>query len=457
MNTIDFLDKTLYTHDLFLAEKESAYFVRKILRGGCDKITPLTDGLLHKQPLAVQAACENPISIITGPPGTGKTTCLRQVINSFKKAGMRGIIMCPTGKAAKRADEVVNKDTSFIDSVKCSTIHSGLQFSPAEGGFVFNRLNRFSFDYIVFDEFSMEDIFIFRDSIEAIDPRKTRIVFSGDQYQLPSIGPGNVARDLISSGKIPTVELDVIMRTGKDSGIAYNASKILKGEELTKIDPHTGEEFKDFFFVPRKSEGDTCNSLVKYIAEDLPSKRKLNPMHDIQCICPGKMSFVGVKNMNNLLRDKLLQNKGEKLGGFYKGDKVINLTNDKARNIVNGDVGFVKEIVNGQSGRHITVDFGLKSGPNLDGMVDFKGEGLDKLTLAYALTAHRTQGSEYKACLMPIHSCHTILLTRNLIYTMFTRGKELSVMIGDSEVFRRGIQNNRAEKRMTRLAKYIAA
>jgi exodeoxyribonuclease V alpha subunit len=451
------LDTQLYTLPLFLAEKEAAYFFVKLLKAKVEKINPEIESLKYKQPLAVENACNESVSIITGPPGTGKTTTLRKVIDSFIKAGLTGRVFSPTGKAAKRADEVINSGRSFVDAVKCSTVHAGLQWEGASQSFAFNRLNRLKDDYIVLDEFPMQDAENFRDLVEAIKPGKTRLVLCGDPYQLPSVGPGNVARDLLSTGKIPTVALDVILRTGENSGITYNANRIFNGLDVCKTDPVSGKDFKDFFFVARKNEDATCKSIIQYITEDLPQKRNFNPLQDIQLMCPGKISFCGTKNMNRALREVLVPTKTTQVGGFQIGDKLIHLRNDRARNLVNGDVGFVEDVIKGERGGHLVINFGPRTGPNQDGIAEFRGEQLQKLQLAFALTVHKSQGSEFPVAILPIHTCHTILLTRNLVYTGLTRGKQLGLFVGDIEALRRAIWNNRSEQRMTGLPEYITA
>lgn len=438
-----------------MAEKEAALYLRRLCRSKVAKIDPIVDGLKHKQPLAVEMACSNPVSILTGPPGTGKTTTLKCIVDSFLEAGLRGVVFCPTGKAAKRADEVVNRGRNFINRIKCSTVHSGLVWS--QGEFAYNRQNKLGFDFIIIDEYSMLDTYILRDLIEAIKPGVTRLLFCGDQYQLPSVGPGNVGRDLIASGKIPSVELDVVMRTGENSGITYNANMILKGKETSKIDPASGVNFNDYFFVPKTRELDTVNSILKYVFEDLPSKRNYDSMTDIQVMCPGKNGLVGTNNMNKAIRERLKIDTKNSLAGLSVGDKVINNSNDREFSIVNGDIGYVKEIVNGQTGRHAVIDFGPNTGKNNDGIVEMKSTKIsDQIAHAYALTVHKLQGSETPVCILPIHSCHTMLLTRNLIYTGLTRGKQLAVLIGETEVFRRGVMNTITDRRQTKLAEYLA-
>lgn len=445
-------DYLVYKPDMYVAEHELAFFLSKLVKTKVPAIPWNTEGLLHKQPEAVINACTQSVSILTGPPGTGKTTTLRKIVDSYIKAGLRGIIVTPTGKAAKRADEVVNKDRNFVERVQCSTTHAALEYEAQESGFKFNRFNRWKYDFVIMDEFSMQECLIMRDFVEAIKPGLTRLVFCGDQYQLPSIGPGNVARDLVNSQTIPNVELDVVLRTGPNSGISHNASLILRGQDLCKFDPVTGEAFKDFFFVPRETESDSVQSVLNWITIEIPEKHKLNPLLDIQLLCPGKNGLVGTKNFNRILRDALNPKSDSTLCGYRLGDKVINNRNTKPLSLVNGDVGFVKDIVRGQSGSHMVVDFGPNTGPNMDGITQLKPELVDsQLKLAYALTVHKAQGSEYQVCIMPVHPCHTILLTRPLVYTGPTRGKQLSLLVGSYKTMKGAIRNTRSQDRQTRL------
>ena len=452
------LDFHIYTPEMYVAENELAFLLARLVSTKCEKIDPVTDGLLHKQPDAVVNACSNRISILTGPPGTGKTTTTKRIVDSFNKAGLRGCVVAPSGKAAKRADTVINEGKNFVNKLQSSTTHSCLEYDGQSQSFNFNRKNKLKYDYIIMDEFPMQELTIMRDFVEAVSHSDSRIVFSGDPYQLPSVGPGSVGRDMISSFVIPSVELDVVLRTGVNSGITYNANRILRGLEISKTDPESGENFKDFMQVPRTIEKAQAD-IIKWITEDIPSKRGFDPLKDIQLLCPGKNSEIGTKVMNLKLRDVLNNSSGNSKGtlaGFRVGDKVINKRNNKRLNIVNGDVGFVKDIVKGQSGTHAVIDFGGTSGPRNDGLAEMNSEvATEVLRLAYALTVHAFQGSESPVCIMPTFSCHTILMTRNLIYTGLTRAKDLGMLVGDYSVLKKAINNTRPDTRKSRLSQRI--
>lgn len=452
LSTTDLLSLNIYRPDYFVAEREVAFFLSKCVKAKCKKITPLTDNLKHRQPQAVEAACTYPVSILTGPAGTGKTTTLKQIVNSFIAAGLRGIIVGPTGKAAVRADAVVNQDRPFTQKIKCSTVHSALQWSMMERSFAYNRNRRWPYDYVIFEEFSMYDIEIMRDGLEAICPGRMRIVFCGDQYQLPSVGPGNVSRDLIECGRIPATELDVVLRTGENSGITYNANLILKGQEIQKVDPSSGKEFKDFFMVGKSKEQDTVDAILRWVATEIPAKRNIKS-DDIQVIAAGKDGLSGVKNLNRVLREELNRNTTPAFHGFKLGDKVINIRNLKPLNIVNGSVGFVRDTVHGDTGSHIVIDFGPGCGPNVNGLVDFKTT--ETIELAFALTVHKCQGSEFPVVITPLHRAHMRLMTRPLIYTDITRAQLMAIAIGDYEVLRHAIRNVSDMKRRTNLVRLL--
>lgn len=434
-----------YLPQFFTAEYEFAAYLAKLMRSGCQKIDPVFDGLDKDQPKAVQLACERPVSIICGGPGTGKTTTTRRACDSFQKAGLKVRIMCPTAKAAKRSDEVVNAGRT--DKIEASTIHLGLEYNVQLGGFKKNSRNQLDCDVLLIDEFSMLDIQLGAAVLSSVNPKRTRVVFCGDWHQLPSVGPGCVARDMIMSGVIPKTELNHVFRTGPNSGIAYNANRILNGEEICKQDPRTGEDFTDFYFVPKTEERLSMEFILENICTKIPKKLGYDPLLDIQCLSPGKKSIVGTDNLNKMLRDKLNPNKGKGFHGFYEGDKIACRANKYEHGIVNGDVGKILRITD----ENVEAQFTEGCGQLGDGYVCMPQDEFDDMRLAYCNTIHTSQGSEYKAVLIPIHRTHYRLLFRELLYTGITRARELAVVIGDISAFNHCIANNVSEKRNTNL------
>lgn len=435
-----------YLPEMLAAEHEIAALLARLMRKGCDRIEPDTEGLLYQQPEAVKKACTKPVSILRGQPGTGKTTTLRRVVSSFDKAGMKGVVLCPTGKARKRADEVINgPDENYRNAPVCSTIHRGLEYSMKAGGFQRNYENPLDVDYVVADEFPMSGCLLSRSLFMSIKPGKTRLVLCGDDNQLPSVEPGNVMHDMIKSEVFPDTNLTNILRQGKDSGIAYNSSLMLRGLRPIKEDPKTGERFRDFFFVPRESHGKSVSTFLDYVCDKIPEKYGYDPINDIQVLSPGKKSDVGTKNLNDLLRDRLNPGGNPGFMGFKVKDKVINRVNNLGLGIVNGDVGFVKEV--GKKG--MIVDFGV-------GDTQITAGDKVSLHLAYCFTVHSSQGSEFPVVLTACHKTHYQLLFRNLIYTAVTRARNLSMVIGEPKAFLGAIERTVVDKRQTGLARLLA-
>lgn len=434
----------IYSKRQYVAERELGALLRRFRNKGCDAINPVLDGIADDQAAAVELACTNPYSIVYGKPGTGKTTTVRRIVQSFDRAGMKGIVATPTGKAAKRSDEVLSTDDiKYYSRPTCSTTFRVLGFRG--GQYEYNLNNPLKFDYAVIEEGSMlsgEDAKNFH---AAIDPKHTRVVLVGDPYQLPSVGAGNFLYDLINSHKFPKTELRKIYRQGANSGIVHNAGRVLAGKMPDTVDPITGEKFKDYFFVPTDDELTTLNKLLDFTCEKIPAKYSFDPVKDIQVLSPGKNGLVGTHNLNDQLRLRLNPNGKAGFRDFRVGDKVINKKNRYDVGIVNGDVGIIVDI----TPHGMEVDFGLGSNVEID-----KDLG-DSIFLAYAYTVHGSQGSEYPCCLMPIHRCHWKLLFQNLIYTGMTRGKQYVLQMGDVTAMQYGVAKTVTDKRRTGLRHWI--
>lgn len=426
----------IYLPELFLAEWQVAERLAELLGNKCEEIPHSTEGLVHNQPSAVVNACRRNLSIITGCAGTGKTTTLRSIINSFEEAQLSGVICCPTGKAAKRAYQVVNSGRDV--PVTCSTAHRMLGYNPMRGKFNFSENNPLEMDYVIIDEFPMCDLQLFNSILAAINPNRTRLILCGDPFQLPSISPGNVARDIISANVFPITKLNKIIRQGENSGIVYNSHRILKGEKLTETD-EAGVKFKDFFIVYSEDDAQSHEKILFYATSALRDKRGIEPS-EVQIIAPGKQGNVGVESLNKAMRNKL-NPRGREQYNFRLGDRVLITKNDYRKNVVNGDTGYISEL--NQKGIEVDVDGGNKT--------LFSPDDIGQLQLAYAFTIHKSQGSEFRAVIYPVHKCHWILHSRNILYTGITRGKELVVLIGDKKSIAISIKNNKPINRTTGL------
>lgn len=441
---------------MLAAEREIAARLRNLVSSPCDPIEPYVEGLADKQPDAVQMACRNRVSILFGPPGTGKTTTSNCIIRSFDKAGLKGLIVSPTAKAAKRASEVINDPTkpALQTELPCMTAHRALKYNAFKEGFEHDQDNPLDVDYVGMDETSMADTPIFCSFLRAIDHTRTRLFCLGDPYQLPSIGPGNILHDLINSRVIPSTQLTKVFRTGANSGIAYNAGLILNGEMPSKADPYTNEAFNDFFFVHRPTPEQTADFIIESVTKKIPHQRGVDPVTDIQVLSPGKKSDVGTTALNKRLREAL--NPGKEIyRGFRLNDKVINRKNILPLGVVNGDVGKILEI----SSSGATVDFGPGAGLAGDGIVEYSADNQygngESLHHAYCFTIHSSQGSEFPVVIMPCHQSHYKLLFRNLIYTGITRAKKLACIVGDINALRHAIETSVTDKRMTGLQEWL--
>ena len=383
---------------------------------------------LQKQ--AINSALGNKLFILTGGPGTGKTTTLNAVINICEQKKLRLILAAPTGRAAKRMSDLTGRPAK--------TIHRLLEvtFSEKTGKpeFRHNEKNQLKADVVIIDEMSMVDVLLFEALLRAIPP-ESRLIMVGDSDQLPSVGAGNVLRDLISTKLIPSIELKEIFRQAAESLIVTNAHRIVCGEM-----PELDERKKDFFFMPTRSDEETARLNLDLTAARLPKSYNYDPLDDIQVLSPTKMGPAGTKELNKLLQDRLNPPSAAKPELRYfetifrLGDKVMQIKNDydvewrkgaeKGTGIFNGDIGRITEIDNKNAVMKIDFD-------GREAVYVFEMFG--RLDLAYAVTIHKSQGSEYKAVIIPLMLYARNLLYRNLLYTGVTRAKEILILVGSRE------------------------
>ena len=379
---------------------------------------------------AIRQAVTSKVMVLTGGPGTGKTTTTQGIIAALKKAGLRVLLAAPTGRAAKRMSEATG--------MEAKTIHRLLEYNPQDG-YKRNDENPLEGDALIVDECSMIDILLMNNLLKAV-PVGMRLVFVGDIDQLPSVGAGNVLRDIIDSQRIPVVRLVRIFRQAQKSRIVMNAHTINQGRFP---DTSNGRD-TDFFFMREDDPERAAETIVRLVKERLPRAYRESPDR-IQVLTPMQRGVVGAANLNLLLQ-QALNPSGPSLGrGGYtyrQGDRVMQLCNNYAKEVFNGDLGYIREVDTEE--RTLKVDFDGK-------WVEYDVTELDELTLAYATTIHKAQGSEYPIVVMPVLMTHFVMLQRNLIYTGITRAKKICVLIGAAKALAYAVRNVSVLKRNTSL------
>ena len=379
---------------------------------------------------AIRQAVTSKVMVLTGGPGTGKTTTTQGIIAALKKAGLRVLLAAPTGRAAKRMSEATG--------MEAKTIHRLLEYNPQDG-YKRNDENPLEGDALIVDECSMIDILLMNNLLKAV-PVGMRLVFVGDIDQLPSVGAGNVLRDIIDSQRIPVVRLVRIFRQAQKSRIVMNAHAINQGRFP---DTSNGRD-TDFFFMREDDPERAAETIVRLVKERLPRAYRESPDR-IQVLTPMQRGVVGAANLNLLLQ-QALNPSGPSLGrGGYtyrQGDRVMQLCNNYAKEVFNGDLGYIREVDTEE--RTLKVDFDGKK-------VEYDVTELDELTLAYATTIHKAQGSEYPIVVMPVLMTHFVMLQRNLIYTGITRAKKICVLIGAMKALAYAVRNVSVLKRNTSL------
>jgi exodeoxyribonuclease V alpha subunit len=387
--------------------------------------------LAAKQIEAVNAAIEQKVLVITGSPGTGKTTIIRAILEILFCLTDKICLAAPTGRAAKRMTEATGH--------AAKTIHRLLECNSVGGGFMRCEDNPLDCDFLILDEASMIDVILMHSLMRAV-PEHTTLILVGDTNQLPSVGPGCVLDDIIKSKVVKVVELNEIFRQAQQSAIIVSAHNIIHG-----IPPDTGnQENTDFFFMPEEDQEAICKKIVFLVKRRIPERFGYSPL-DVQVLTPMHKGLVGTGNLNEILQQAINPYGKELPRGdrkFRVGDKVMQIKNNYDKGVFNGDIGVIEKI--DLEEQEVVV--------NIDGeSVRYNHYELEELTLSYAISIHKSQGSEFPAVVIPLTMMHYIMLQRNLIYTGITRGKKLVVVIGSKQALAHAVRNNRVMNRNTYL------
>jgi len=395
--------------------------------------------LAINQKNAITKTLTNKLSVITGGPGTGKTTILNCTIKILSAKKIRIKLCAPTGRAAKKMSEATGREAF--------TIHRLLQFEPYLGDFKHNENNQLDCNLLIVDESSMVDVPLMHSLLKAVN-EKTAVLLVGDVDQLPSVGAGQVLKDIIDSRKIEIVKLTEIYRQAENSDIVVNAHLINEGK-LPVLKPK-GDE-KDFYFVEANEAEHIANMVKLLVKERIPKKFQFNPIQDVQVLCPMQKGGCGARYFNIELQ-KILNpdylSGVEKFGQRYaRGDKVMQTENNYDKEVYNGDIGYITRVDHEEQEVHINFD---------DREVIYSFTELDEITLAYATTIHKSQGSEYPAVVIPLSMQHYVMLKKNLLYTAVTRGKNLVVLVGQKKAVALSVRNKKNTDRFTKLKEWVS-
>jgi len=451
----------IYYGPFWHAENGSARILRNLLRTQ-SKLPPVSQQhwdavfnylaekrnmlLTEKQRAAVQMAYRSKVSILTGGPGTGKSTSIRALLMVLRKRKIEVALAAPTGRAAKRITEA----TGAV-GFQAKTLHRLLEYAPHDNTYQRNEENPLPYQFVIVDEVSMVDILLFYHLLKALPP-DAHLLLVGDADQLPTVGPGNVLRDLLRSGAIPSVVLTELFRQAQQSQIVVNAHRINAGQ-MPSLKREAGG---DFYFIAEEDPIRAQQLVLDFVQRRIPTHYHLNPMTDIQVLSPMYKGPLGVTSLNEELQARLNPNTTVSLEWCGRtlrlGDKVMQVRNDYDKGVFNGDVGWIRAI--NKENSTINVEFLEEAGPLL---VSYDFPELDELVLAYAVTVHKSQGSEYPAIVLVLVNQHYMLLQRNLFYTAITRAKRLCVIVGQQRALEVAVRNNRVALRNTGLAERLSS
>jgi exodeoxyribonuclease V alpha subunit len=401
----------------------------------------LSIDLAQRQEEAVLLAASSKVLIITGGPGTGKTTLITAVLRIFQQLKLRILLAAPTGRAAKRMNEATGWEAK--------TIHRLLEYSPRQGGFKKGEDDPLEADVVIIDEASMVDTLLMYHLLKAI-PSQAHLILVGDVDQLPSVGPGNVLKDIIKSGRFTVVRLTEIFRQAQESMIVVNAHKVNQGQ-LPVLKESDKSESNDFQFIQEEDPEKILQNILDLCSEGIPGPSRFHPLREIQVLAPMHKGIIGVTNLNIELQKRLNPGQSGITRGawnFRLGDKVMQIVNNYDKDVFNGDIGWISKI--DPEEREVMIDFEGR-------LVAYDYSDLDEVVLAYAVSVHKSQGSEYPVVILPVVTQHYMLLQRNLIYTAITRAKKRVIMIGTKKALAIAIRNNKPQRRYTLLSERLAA
>ena len=402
--------------------------------------------LAPQQKQAIEAGVRDKCVVITGGPGVGKTTIIRALVQIYERANREIALAAPTGRAAKRLSESTGQNAQ--------TLHRLLEFQPQSGGFEKSESNPIDANIVIVDEASMVDIALFASLVSALPP-DANLIMVGDIDQLPSVGPGSVLADLITSAVPTVVKLTEIFRQAAQSAIIISAHAVNRGE-MPDLSPPAGDapDRSDFYFIERDDPIAARETVVELISDRIPKRFGFDPLLDIQVLTPMHRGELGTTALNLALQETIGGKSGSpeiKRGtrAYRVGDKVMQVRNNYDKEVFNGDVGIVKFVHRQEGALHVEL---------LDGrLIHYERNSLDDLMHAFAISVHKSQGSEYPCVILPLLTQHYMMLQRNLLYTALTRGKELVVVVGSSRALSMAVRNHSSKERWTYLSERIVA